>query len=121
MRAELAAALESGAWIVEGTYDEASALSLPAADLVLWLDRSVWLRLFRAWRKSAAHRGQPRADLPDGCEDRFGLSYARMVFSFGAWSPDIATRLEAVAAGRIRRLHGGAPVRRLIDEVAPRR
>ncbi|HEY2481957.1 MAG TPA: hypothetical protein VGI30_07155, partial [Caulobacteraceae bacterium] len=107
-------------WIVEGTYDEAAALTLPTADLVLWLDRSVWLRLFRAWRKSVAHRECPRADRPDGCEERFGWRYARMVFSFGTWSPGLAARLEAAAPGRVRRLHGAAAVRRLLHEAGSR-
>ncbi|MGH7022989.1 MAG: MATE family efflux transporter [Caulobacteraceae bacterium] len=118
LRADLATALKSGAWIVEGTYEEASALTLPAADLVLWLDRPVWLRLFRAWRKTVAHSGRPRADRPDGCEEGFGWRYARMVAGFGAWSSGLAARLEAAAPGRVRRLRGGSSVRRLLEEVS---
>ena len=117
LQADLAPALEPGAWIVEGTYGEASALTLPAADLVLWLDQPVLLRLLRAWRKTVIHRGRPRADRPDGCEEGFGWRYAAMVFSFGAWSPGLAATLEAKARGQVRRLRGDAEVRRLLAEV----
>jgi adenylate kinase family enzyme len=119
LRADLGPALERGAWIVEGTYGEASALTLPAADLVLWLDQPPWLRLFRAWRKTAIHRGRPRADRPDGCEERFGWRYARMVLGFGRWSPGLAAQLESLAGGPVRRLAGDAAVTRLLHDLAP--
>lgn len=117
MCADLSAALEPGAWIVEGSYAEASALTLPTADLVIWLDQPVWLRLYRAWRKTVTHRGRPRADRPDGCEEGFGWIYAQMILSFGAWTPRVAASLEAAAGPRLRRLRGDAAIRRFLAEV----
>ena len=38
-RERLAAALEPGAWVVEGTYPELADLTLPHADLVIWVDQ----------------------------------------------------------------------------------
>jgi multidrug resistance protein, MATE family len=121
LRADLSQAIEPGSWIVEGTYAEASEITLPAADLVLWLDQPVWLRLFRCWRKTVTHRGRPRADRPDESEERFTWGYARMVLSFGAWSPELAARLDAAAGGRVRRVRGDAAARRLFREIATRR
>ena len=121
LQADLARSLEPGAWIVEGTYDEASALTLPAADLVLWLDQPVWRRLLRAWRKTVIHRDRPRADRPDSCIEGFGWNYARMVLSFGAWSPRLAARLEAQAAGPVQRVRGDGEVRRLLDQLTARK
>jgi len=120
LQADLARSLEGGARVADGTYGEASALTLPLADLVLWLDQPVWLRLFRAWRKTRVHRGRARPDRPDGCEEQFGWGYARMVLSFGAWSPGLAAQLEAEAPGRVRRLRGDAAVSHLLRELAPR-
>ena len=117
LQADLAPAVEQDRWIVEGSYGEASALTLPAADLVLWLDQPVLLRLLRAWRKTVIHRGRPRPDRPDGCEEGFGWRYARMVFSFGAWSPALAAWLEAKARGQVRRLRGDGEVRRFLAAV----
>jgi adenylate kinase family enzyme len=98
-RERLAAMLEPGGWVVEGTYPELADLTLPSADLVIWIDQPAWLRLWRAWRKTRSHRGRPRADRPDGCEEGFGWSYAQTVLQFGAWSPALQRRL-AEAAGR---------------------
>jgi adenylate kinase family enzyme len=118
MCADLRAAIASGAWVVEGTYGEASAITLPAADLVLWLDQPVWRRLYRSWRKTVVHRGRPRADRPDGCEERFGLSYVANVLSFGRWSNRLARQLDARAAAQVRRVRGDAAARRLLEEIA---
>ena len=104
--------------MVEGTYGEASALTLPAADLVLWLEQPVWLRLFRSWRKTVVHRNRPRADRPDDCEEGFGWRYARMVLSFGAWSPALAARLEKQSGGSVRRLRGDGEIRKFLEAAA---
>jgi MATE family multidrug resistance protein len=121
LAADLAPALEPGGWIVDGTYAEASALTLPRADVVLWLDQPMWRRLHRAWRKTVIHRGRPRADRPDDCEEAFGWRYAWMVLSFGAWSTSLAERLETAAAGPVLRLRGDAEARRFLDAVASSR
>ncbi|HXQ47494.1 MAG TPA: hypothetical protein VN806_12810, partial [Caulobacteraceae bacterium] len=75
-------------------------------------------RLYRAWRKTVIHRGRPRADRPDDCQEAFGWRYAWMVLSFGGWTAPLAARLEAAAAGPVLRLSGDAEARRLVDEVA---
>ncbi|HWA62867.1 MAG TPA: hypothetical protein VG939_15915, partial [Caulobacteraceae bacterium] len=85
------------AWVVDGTYGAASAITLPRADLVLWLEAPAWLRLLRCWRKVRAHRGRDRADRPDGCEEAFGWSYAVTVLGFGRWSEGIGRRIAAAA------------------------
>jgi len=115
VRAHLRVAIEAGAWVVEGTYAEASALTLPAADAVLWLDQPTLLRLWRCWRKTRRHRGRPRADRPDGCEERFGWTYVRDVFTFGRWSKALERRLNAQARTPIIRVRGD----RAIAALAP--
>ena len=69
---ERLAGLLGDAWIVDGTYAETAPLTLPRADLVLWLDQPTWRRLYRSWRKTRDHRGKPRADRPDDSEEAFG-------------------------------------------------
>jgi hypothetical protein len=86
-RRRIAEAAEGEAWIVDGTYGEARELMLPRAEVVLWLDQPALRRLRRAWLKVVRHRGRPRADRPDGCEEAFGWGYVRTVFAFGGWTP----------------------------------
>ncbi|MBL4916402.1 AAA family ATPase [Szabonella alba] len=57
-------------WIFEGglsqTYDSRAA----RADLLIWLDLPVWLRLWRVTRRTLTGLGRTRPDLPPGCPER---------------------------------------------------
>jgi multidrug resistance protein, MATE family len=119
--ADLAAALTARGWIVDGSYGEASALTLPQADLVVWLDQPEWRRLVRAWRKTVVHRDRPRADRPDGCEEGFGWHYVRLVLEFGRWSPALEARLVAASRCPVLRLRGDHEVARFAEAAAGRR
>jgi putative MATE family efflux protein len=103
-------------WIVEGTYYETSAVTLPRADVVLWLDQPTSRRLYRCWRKVRDHRGKPRADRPDDCEEAFGWTYASSVLTFGRWSGRLERQLSAAAAGTVVRVWGDRGIRRLLAD-----
>ncbi|MEM7442884.1 MAG: DNA topology modulation protein FlaR [Pseudomonadota bacterium] len=57
-------------WIFEGghsrTYDERVA----RADMLVWLDIAVSLRIWRVIRRLFVHYGRTRPDLPEGCPER---------------------------------------------------
>lgn len=115
-RARVAEALAGDAWVVEGTYHDASALSLPRADLVIWLDRPFALRLWRTWRKTRIGRARPRADRPDGCLEGFGWRYVATILSFGGWTRRVERSVRAVAAGAtVLCLRSDAEVAALVD------
>jgi putative MATE family efflux protein len=109
-------------WIVDGTYGESDEALLPRADLVLWLEQPTPLRLLRAWGKTRRHRGRPRADRPDGCEEVFGWKYVRTIVGFGRWTPGYEARFAASApAARVLRLRGDRERARLLDGLARER
>ena len=114
-RERLAALLEPSAWVVEGSYAELADLTLPRAELVIWIDQPAWLRLWRTWRKTRIHRDRPRADRPDGCDDGFDWAYALTVLRFGRWSPALEDRLAEAAGRRPMRLRGDRAVARFAD------
>ena len=116
-RANLAEMIASGSWVVEGSYAELADMTLPRADLVIWLDQPAWLRLYRSWRKTRIHRGRPRADRPDDCEEGFGWTYVRLVLNFGRWSAELERRLTAAAGQPPLRLRGDRAVARFLTEL----
>jgi MATE family multidrug resistance protein len=117
-RERLAGMLAPGAWVVEGSYAELADLTLPRADLVIWLDQPAWLRLWRSWRKTRNHRGRPRADRPDGCDEGFDWTYALTVLRFGRWSPALEVRLTEAAGRPPVRLRGDRAVARFADRLS---
>ena len=120
IRADLAASLPSEGWIVEGTYPDLFDLTLPKADLILWIEQPAWRRLWRTWRKTRIHKNAPRADRPDGCEEGFGLTYAKAVLSFGGWSSALEQQLSKASGNRpSRRIKGDRAVSDFVESLAP--
>jgi len=118
VRADLDASLPSDGWIVEGTYPDLFDLTLPKADLIVWLEQPAWRRLWRSWRKTRINKDAPRLDRPDGCEEGFGLTYARAVLSFGGWSTALEQRL-SVASGKrpVKRIKGDRAVSDFVESL----
>jgi putative MATE family efflux protein len=117
VRDHLAPMLAGDRWVVDGTYQAASELSLPRADIVLWIDQPTWLRLYRSWRKTRDHRGRPRADRPDGCEEVFGWPYVVSILSFGRWSKPMERQIGALARGPVVRLRGDRGIAELLAQI----
>ena len=65
-------------WIIEGWIDLERISRLNAADLVIDLDYSRWLCAWRVLLRML--RRQRRAEMPEGCVDRFQPDYLSTVF-----------------------------------------
>ena len=57
-------------WIIEGNYLRASELHLNAADIIIFLDISPLLCLWRLMKRHREYRRRSRRDIPEGCTDR---------------------------------------------------
>lgn len=86
-------------WIFEGGHSETWANRLARADMLIWLDLSVGLRLWRVLRRTL--RGGQRPDMPDGCPE--GFHRETLPFWRFIW------RTRHLARDRIARLAAGAP------------
>lgn len=79
---ELISAVEAqDRWIIEGGMSARYVQRLERADMLVWLDLPVGLRMWRVLRRSWQYRGRTRPDLPDGCPERFN----RHMVSFLIW------------------------------------
>ncbi|GAB1364231.1 ATPase AAA [Rhodobacter sp.] len=59
------------AWIFEGGHSGDRPNRLARADMLIWLDLPVGLRLWRVIRRTVQYRGRNRPDLPEGCPEGF--------------------------------------------------
>ncbi|WP_028696283.1 ATPase AAA [Pseudomonas cremoricolorata] len=57
-------------WIFEGGHSTTWSNRLARADLLLWIDRGLALRLYRVLRRTFSQRGSTRADLPENCPEQ---------------------------------------------------
>jgi adenylate kinase family enzyme len=60
-------------WIFEGGHSATWADRVARADMLIWLDRPVGLRLWRVVRRSLTGRGKTRPDLTEDCPERLRL------------------------------------------------
>jgi adenylate kinase family enzyme len=57
-------------WVFEGGHSETWASRLARADMIIWLDLPVGLRLWRVLRRTMKGLGRTRADMAEGCPER---------------------------------------------------
>ena len=68
-------------WIIEGGISATYATRLARADVVIWLDLPIVLRLWRVMARSWRYRGQVRPDLRGNCPEWFD----RKTWRFLVW------------------------------------
>jgi adenylate kinase family enzyme len=64
-------------WIFEGGFSATIAERAARADMLIWLDLPVWIRLWRVLLRSYRYHGQVRPDMQDGCPERFNRQSSR--------------------------------------------
>jgi adenylate kinase family enzyme len=57
-------------WIFEGGHSATWPSRLARADMLVWLDRPVGLRLWRVLRRAVVGLGRTRPDMAEGCPER---------------------------------------------------
>ena len=69
-------------WIIDGNYGSTMDIRLKRADTVVVLDRSRWVCLFRAFKRSLLGLGSVRADMAPGCPEHFNWEFFEFVYQF---------------------------------------
>ena len=66
-------------WIFEGglsaTYPNRSA----RAEVIVWLDVGLALRIWRVFGRALRYRGETRPDLPEGCPEQLGPEFIELI------------------------------------------
>ncbi|WP_426267498.1 hypothetical protein [Sphingomonas sp. LHG3443-2] len=57
-------------WVFEGGHSVTWPSRLARADLLVWLDRPMGLRLWRVLKRAVTQLGRTRPDMADGCPER---------------------------------------------------
>lgn len=57
------------AWVFEGNNSRTFPLREARAQMVIWLDVPLWLRLWRVTRRAIRQKGQTRPDMAAGCAE----------------------------------------------------
>ncbi|MDB6079094.1 MAG: topology modulation protein [Akkermansiaceae bacterium] len=89
-------------WIVDGNYSSTMKERFDRADLIVFLDYSTPLCLWRVIQRTISGYGRNRPDVGDGCIERFDLPFLRYVIDFRRKRRDnIIAILDQYSADRI--------------------
>lgn len=80
--AQLARLLEQPRWIMDGNYDRTLPMRLEKCDTVIFLDFSRWACMWGMLKRVIANYGHSRADMPEGCPERFDPEFIRWIWDF---------------------------------------
>ncbi|WP_225030035.1 AAA family ATPase [Xinfangfangia pollutisoli] len=108
-------------WIFEGGHSETWANRLARAEMLIWLDLPVGLRLWRVAKRTAVWHGRNRPDLPEGCPEglhRESLAFWRFIWRTRRSAREGIRRLvaSAPAGKRIVHLRSRAEIRRFLAD-----
>ena len=69
-------------WIIDGNYDSSIELRAQYADLIIFLDFSNILCLYRACKRAWKYRGTTRPDMGKDCPEKMDWEFARWIWRF---------------------------------------
>ena len=78
----VAKAVEGECWIMDGNYTSTMPLRLEKADMLIHLDMPRWRCLWRVFWRTIKHYRRSRADMPEGCVERFDWEFTKYIWSF---------------------------------------
>jgi adenylate kinase family enzyme len=91
--------LEKPQWIIDGNFDSSIELRAQYADLIIFLDFSNVLCLFRACKRAWSYRGKTRPDMGEGCPEKIDWEFARWIWRYPKDArPDMLAALSKVNA-----------------------
>lgn len=74
--------LKKDKWIIDGNYDRTLKERLKACDTVIYLDYSRITCLLGVIKRVLSSYGKSRADMADGCPERFDLEFMKWIWNF---------------------------------------
>jgi len=123
-RLAMATAVEtSEAWVFEGGFSRTYAHRLSRADTLIILDPPFLLRVWRVFRRTVAQYGKVRADLPEGCPERFDAEFWSYIWRtrHTGRARILALANQAAATTSVHHLRSPGAVRHFLESVtAPR-
>ena len=82
-RQRVTEALAGGRWITDGIFNSKTFdLRLPQADLIIWIEQPLALRLWRVTWRALRYQGQTRPDMGPDCPEKSDLEFLKYIWNF---------------------------------------
>jgi adenylate kinase family enzyme len=106
-------------WIFEGGHSVTWPSRLARADLLVWIDRPVGLRLWRVVQRALTQLGQTRPDMADGCPERLRSlpEFVHYILTTARSQREIIARLAGEATCPVEHVRSNEDAARLVARV----
>lgn len=75
-------ALAGEKWVVDGNFASTFEIRIPRADTIIWLDLAMPICFYRVLKRIYKNHGKTRADMGEGCPERFDWDFLHYVATF---------------------------------------
>lgn len=69
-------------WIIDGNYQRTMDIRLKKADMVIFLDFTSYLCIFRALKRRIQNHGRTRIDMGEGCKEKVDYIFLKWIWNF---------------------------------------
>ncbi len=110
------AAIAAETWVIDGGYSTPPGFGdrVRRADLIVITEAPLVVCLYRVIRRTIRYRSRPRADGPDGADERLSLSFLIWIIGWQRNHPDLRQEVLALdPTARIEVVRGSADLERL--------
>ena len=84
-------------WIIDGNYGGTMDIRIKKADVVIFMDRTRWLCLYRVMKRVISNYGKTRKDMGEGCREKFSWEFMKYVYNYNKTRrPKILEKLSKV-------------------------
>lgn len=109
--------IQNEKWIIDGNYSRTLDIRLKRADVIIFLDFSTWLTLYRVIKRRWMYHGKTRPDMNKDCQEKLDIEFLRWVWNFRKTQrPHILEKLKIREDKTIIILKSPKEVKRLIEK-----
>lgn len=108
-------------WIIDGNYGSTIDIRLKAADVVIFLDLSRFLCIYRVLKRNIKYRNQSRPDMREGCIEKLDLKFLQWIWQYPRTrKPKIIQKLQSLPQSKkVIILRSRKEVREYLEEIGP--
>ena len=74
--------IKKPSWIMDGNYGGSLSIRFPAADTIIFFDRSRYLCLWRILKRWWRYKGKSRPSVTEGCPERLTFEFLHYIFFY---------------------------------------
>lgn len=105
-------------WIIDGNYSRTLDIRMKRADVIILMDLSRWITVYRVIKRRVMYHGKSRPDLNKECPESLDFEFIKWVWNFRKIKiPGIMKKLKECGDKKIVVLKSPKEVKQLLEQI----